>query len=61
MNAALLEIERNVALIERLASFEDECRICICHLSNCPSDHRFGDHDVLDGDTGEIGHRDIVG
>lgn len=29
--------------------------------SRGPCDHRLGDHDVLDGDAGEIGHRDIVG
>ena len=30
-------------------------------LENGPCDHRFSDHDVLDGDSGEIGHRDGVG
>jgi hypothetical protein len=35
--------------------------ICIPHLSNGACDHRFSDHDVLDGDPGEIGHRDGVG
>jgi hypothetical protein len=59
--SAGIGLDTDVVLMKSLASFEDECGKLHSVLSNGPGDHRLSDHDVLNGDSCEIGYRDVVG